>query len=52
MVISFSVSAQETNSSEKYGNTLNLGIGIDGYAGYYGYIGHEYLYYMPITNLT
>ena len=27
-------------SQEKYGGTLNLGIGIGGYSGYYGYIGH------------
>ena len=24
----------------EYGNTLNIGLGIGGYAGYYGYIGH------------
>jgi hypothetical protein len=30
------VSAQESNASESFGNTLNIGLGI----GYYGYIGH------------
>jgi len=35
--------AQETNtSSESYGNTLNLGVGI----GYYGYVGHT----MPVLH--
>ncbi|MCX6257435.1 MAG: hypothetical protein NTW49_06005 [Bacteroidia bacterium] len=33
--------AQSSNSSEKYGNTLNLGLGIGGYSGYYGYVGHS-----------
>jgi hypothetical protein len=31
---------QTTNSICQYGHTLNLGLGIGGYAGYYGYIGH------------
>ena len=31
-----SVWAQESKTSEKYGNTLNLGGGI----GYFGYVGH------------
>lgn len=30
-------SAQEISASEKYGNTLNIGLGV----GYYGYIGHS-----------
>jgi hypothetical protein len=30
------LAAQETPSAEKFGNTLNMGVGI----GYYGYIGH------------
>ncbi len=38
-VLSFNSFAQEKNSSEKFGNALNLGIGIGGYSGYYGYIG-------------
>lgn len=31
----FTVSAQE-----KFGNTLNLGVGVGGYSGYYSYVGH------------
>jgi hypothetical protein len=31
------VSAQKVNTYEKYGNTLNLGVGL----GYYGYVGHS-----------
>ena len=30
------LSAQDSNYSEKYGNTLNLGFGVGGYSGYYG----------------
>jgi len=37
-----SISAQEAKSTEKYGNTLNLGIGI----GYYGYAGRS----MPVIH--
>jgi hypothetical protein len=33
--------AQRTYSSEKHGHTLNLGLGIGGYSGYYGYVGHS-----------
>ena len=36
------ISAQETNTAESYGNTLNLGVGI----GYYGYVGHS----MPVVH--
>lgn len=32
-ILGTNISAQETNSTEKFGNTLNLGLGI----GYYGY---------------
>lgn len=39
--------AQEQNYSERYGRTLNLGIGIGGYSGYYGYIGHA----LPVFHL-
>lgn len=34
-----SVFAQERYENEKYGKTLNLGVGIGGYSGYYGYTG-------------
>ena len=30
------LSAQDSNYSEKHGNTLNLGFGVGGYSGYYG----------------
>jgi len=42
IAISISVKAQE-----KYGKTLNLGIGIGGYSGYYGYSGQT----MPVIHL-
>lgn len=38
------VDAQETTSTEKYGNTLNAGIGV----GYYNYIGHT----TPVLHLN
>jgi hypothetical protein len=28
-------------AQEKYGKTLNLGLGLGGYSGYYGYVGHS-----------
>jgi hypothetical protein len=34
--------AQQASASEKYGNTLNLGVGL----GYYGYVGHS----MPVLH--
>jgi hypothetical protein len=33
--------AQRTYASERHGHTLNLGLGIGGYSGYYGYVGHS-----------
>jgi hypothetical protein len=33
---------------ERYGRTLNLGLGIGGYSGYYGYIGHT----LPVLNIN
>ena len=42
MIVSTTISAQETTASEKFGNTLNAGIG----AGYYGYIGSS----MPVLH--
>ena len=55
-VLSFNISAQDATSNsapkskyyEKYGNTLNLGLGIGGYSGYYGYVGHT----MPVLNIN
>jgi hypothetical protein len=37
MLLGTNLFAQKERSSEKYGNTLNLGLGI----GYYGYLGHS-----------
>jgi len=42
LLSSTSISAQEASTSEKFGKTLNLGVGI----GYYGYVGHS----MPVTH--
>ncbi len=47
-IINFNLSAQETTNPEKYGKTLNLGLGIGGYAGYYGYVGHS----LPIFHIN
>ncbi|KAF0194439.1 MAG: hypothetical protein FD166_3507 [Bacteroidetes bacterium] len=41
-------SAQRSGSAEKFGSTLNLGLGIGGYAGYYGYIGET----LPVFHLN
>jgi hypothetical protein len=35
-ILSFSASAQRVSYTENHGNTLNLGLGIGGYSGYYG----------------
>lgn len=40
--------AQNSSGGEKYGNTLNLGLGIGGYAGYYGYVGRT----LPVFNIN
>ncbi len=49
LVLISSISAQETKKAPSaYGNTLNLGVGIGGYAGYYGYIGHN----LPVFNIN
>lgn len=37
--LSFKATAQDKDYTEQYGHTLNVGVGIGGYAGYYGYIG-------------
>ncbi len=37
-----------SHAQEKYGSTLNLGIGIGGYSGHYGYVGHS----MPVFHLN
>ncbi|MFC2111248.1 hypothetical protein ACFLQ5_02220 [Bacteroidota bacterium] len=38
--LSYSASAQTTPTSTGFGKTLNLGLGLGGYSGYYGHIGH------------
>ncbi len=46
--LSFSIHAfSQEGSSEKYGKTLNLGLGIGGYAGYYSYAGSS----LPVFHL-
>jgi hypothetical protein len=36
------------SSSDEYGHTLNIGLGIGGYSGYYGYIGHT----LPVFDIN
>ena len=38
MILTTSLSAQKTTTGERYGKALNLGLGIGGYSGYYGYV--------------
>ncbi|MEI7597059.1 MAG: hypothetical protein WCK02_15030 [Bacteroidota bacterium] len=38
--------AQKEKTSERYGKTINLGVGIGGYSGYYGYRGSS----MPVLH--
>lgn len=47
-VLSFNTNAQVATYVEKYGNTLNIGAGIGGYSGYYGYIGRS----LPVFNMN
>lgn len=47
-VVQLSASAQTTENYETYGKTLNLGIGIGGYSGYYGYVGRS----LPVFNIN
>jgi hypothetical protein len=44
------LSAQRTSRiySNEYGHTLNIGLGIGGYSGYYGYIGHT----LPVFDIN
>lgn len=48
VVIGGNLSAQNSNYSERHGNTLNLGLGVGGYSGYYGYVGHT----MPVLSIN
>lgn len=47
-MLSFNLSAQNKHYSDSHGNALNLGLGIGGYSGYYGYVGHS----VPVFNLN
>ncbi len=49
LMLSGKTYAQQTvqPGNENYGKTLNIGIGLGGYAGYYSYIGHE----LPVLHL-
>lgn len=46
-ILSIDISAQVAYTPEKFGKTLNLGVGLGGYAGYYGYVGHS----LPVLHL-
>ncbi|OYU94802.1 MAG: hypothetical protein CFE21_14020 [Bacteroidetes bacterium B1(2017)] len=37
----FGLFCSDAKSQEKYGKTINLGIGVGGYSGYYRYVGHN-----------
>ena len=43
-----SAASAEKQNSGGHGNTLNLGLGIGGYSGYYGYVGHT----LPVFNIN
>lgn len=40
-ILGTNLPAQNNNTFEKHGKTLNLGLGIGGYSGYYGYLGRS-----------
>lgn len=42
------LSILQVDAQEKYGNTINLGLGIGGYSGYYGYVGRN----MPVITFN
>ena len=48
MILGTNLSAQKRGSAGGYGNTLNLGLGIGGYSGYYGYVGRS----LPVFNIN
>lgn len=49
VVIGSHASAQQrVIYSERHGHTLNMGLGVGGYAGYYGYVGHS----LPVFNIN
>lgn len=54
LIVSFNIYAQKPHPpkpmppAEKYGNTLNLGLGVGGYMGHYGYVGHS----LPVFHIN
>jgi len=48
MILGTNSFAQRSTNGENYGGTLNLGLGIGGYSGYYGYIGHS----LPVFHIN
>jgi hypothetical protein len=48
LIMGGTVSAQKAGYTERHGRTLNLGLGVGGYAGYYGYIAHS----VPVFHLN
>jgi hypothetical protein len=48
LLIGTNLSAQKASYAEKHGKTLNLGLGVGGYAGYYHYVGHS----LPVININ
>jgi len=48
MLMGTTLFAQNTNYPERYGNTLNLGLGVGGYSGYYQYVGHS----LPVFHIN
>ena len=48
MLLGTNLSAQHRTYGEKYGNTLNLGLGVGGYSGYYEYVGHS----LPVFSIN
>lgn len=38
----------ESRAQENFGNTLNLGLGVGGYSGYYGYVGRS----LPVLHIN
>lgn len=48
LTLGTNLSAQNNYYSDEYGPTLNIGLGIGGYSGYYGYIGHT----LPVFDIN
>lgn len=48
LILGTNLSAQNKNYSENHGGTLNLGLGIGGYLGYYNYVGHS----LPVFHIN